>query len=162
MCWHRWLVVGPNCVAGTGPACPVLAAPLRPSVLLLRQCAADQSSNVRRCNPTSANPLCAACCARLAVEGSGFLYKQVRHMAGALLAVGFGRLDPQRIQQLLALSPEESPAGRSTREARGAQHCPWLLCALRILLVESHPVGYRAARSAGAAASSLLCCAALC
>lgn len=39
---------------------------------------------------------------RLAVEGNGFLYKQVRHMAGALLAVGSGRVPSEHIQELLA------------------------------------------------------------
>lgn len=40
--------------------------------------------------------------ARLEVEGSGFLYKQVRHMTGALLAVGTGLLAPGAIEAALA------------------------------------------------------------
>ena len=38
---------------------------------------------------------------RLDAEGSGFLYRMVRSLAGALYAVGRGRLSPQEIQQIL-------------------------------------------------------------
>ncbi len=37
-----------------------------------------------------------------AVEGSGFLYKMVRRLVGALHNVGLGRLDPEKIPSLLA------------------------------------------------------------
>ena len=52
---------------------------------------------------------------RLVVEGSGFLYKQVRHMTGALLAVGFGRLGPGRIEELLALGDAAAATGGCRR-----------------------------------------------
>lgn len=39
---------------------------------------------------------------RLEVEGNAFLYKQVRHMTGALLAVGAGQLPPEAITAALA------------------------------------------------------------
>ncbi len=52
-----------------------------------------------------------AVASRLAVEGTGFLYKQVRHMTGALLAVGTGKLDPRRIQQLLEAGDAAAPPG---------------------------------------------------
>jgi tRNA pseudouridine38-40 synthase len=35
------------------------------------------------------------------VEGSGFLYKMVRSMVGALLDVGTGKLSPQKIYEIL-------------------------------------------------------------
>ena len=38
---------------------------------------------------------------RIDVRGTGFLYKQVRHMVGALLSVGMGQLDPQEIARRL-------------------------------------------------------------
>ena len=38
----------------------------------------------------------------LTVEGSGFLYKMVRSFAGALYAVGRGRLSPDDIGKILA------------------------------------------------------------
>lgn len=39
------------------------------------------------------------------MEGSGFLYKQVRHMTGALLAVGAGQLGADAIAEALAAGP---------------------------------------------------------
>ncbi|KAL4430815.1 hypothetical protein ABPG75_006071 [Micractinium tetrahymenae] len=54
--------------------------------------------------------------ARLEVEGTGFLYKQVRHMTGALLAVGSGQLGPDAIAAALA-------AGGQART--GAQRHAW-------------------------------------
>lgn len=38
----------------------------------------------------------------LAVEGSGFLYKMVRSMAGCLVEVGLGRLSLERLSEILA------------------------------------------------------------
>jgi len=43
------------------------------------------------------------------VQGSGFLYKQVRHMTGALLAVGWGRLSLDHLQQLLEIGNSQPP-----------------------------------------------------
>lgn len=48
--------------------------------------------------------------ARLEVEGTGFLYKQVRHMTGALLAVGAGALRPDDVAAALAAG-EQAAAG---------------------------------------------------
>lgn len=57
------------------------------------------------------------------VQGSAFLYKQVRHMVGATLAVGMGRLDAGRVEELLAVGGSR-PVGHRARlwtvaEARG-------------------------------------------
>lgn len=38
----------------------------------------------------------------ITVEGSGFLYKMVRRLVGALYNIGLGRLDPEKIKTLLA------------------------------------------------------------
>ncbi|GBF88550.1 tRNA pseudouridine synthase A [Raphidocelis subcapitata] len=46
---------------------------------------------------------------RLEVEGSGFLYKQVRHMTGVLLALGEGRLGPDYISERLAVGASRPP-----------------------------------------------------
>jgi tRNA pseudouridine38-40 synthase len=46
---------------------------------------------------------------RLEVEGSGFLYKQVRHMTGALLAVGEGKLGLDAIAERLAAGNSRPP-----------------------------------------------------
>ena len=43
------------------------------------------------------------------ITASGFLYRMVRHMVGALVAVGRGQLPPQRISQLLALGSAQVP-----------------------------------------------------
>lgn len=57
------------------------------------------------------------------VEGSGFMYKMVRHMVGALLAVGAGNLSPDVIAQKLALGntqlPGEKYRGWSIAVAQG-------------------------------------------
>ena len=64
---------------------------------------------------------------RLQVEGSGFLYKQVRHMTGALLAVGQGQITPDAIVAALdagAAAGHDGPARHAARawtvaEAKG-------------------------------------------
>ena len=38
---------------------------------------------------------------QITAEAEGFLYKMVRSLVGALLAVGEGRLTPQRVQEIL-------------------------------------------------------------
>jgi tRNA pseudouridine38-40 synthase len=43
------------------------------------------------------------------VQGSGFLYKQVRHMVGALLALGEGALELQDIRARLEVGAREVP-----------------------------------------------------
>ena len=39
---------------------------------------------------------------RFVVEGGGFLYKMVRSMVGALIDVGYGKMDPSEIRAILA------------------------------------------------------------
>jgi len=39
---------------------------------------------------------------RLEFEGNGFLYKMVRNITGTLLEVGYGRIEPEQIPQILA------------------------------------------------------------
>jgi tRNA U38,U39,U40 pseudouridine synthase TruA len=46
------------------------------------------------------------------VHGSSFLYKQVRHMVGALLAVGGGRLARSDLEEELAAGGELAPQAR--------------------------------------------------
>ncbi|KAI8477440.1 MAG: pseudouridine synthase [Monoraphidium minutum] len=46
---------------------------------------------------------------RLEVEGSGFLYKQVRHMVGVLLAVGEGKLGLDFIHERLEVGRSQPP-----------------------------------------------------
>lgn len=57
------------------------------------------------------------------VEGSGFMYKMVRHMVGALLSVGAGTLSPDIIAERLALGktqiPGEKYRGWKIAEAQG-------------------------------------------
>jgi hypothetical protein len=45
----------------------------------------------------------------LQVQGSGFLYKQVRHMTGALLALGEGRIGLQDIAARLEVGNNQPP-----------------------------------------------------
>jgi tRNA pseudouridine38-40 synthase len=54
---------------------------------------------------------------RIDVEGDGFLYKQVRNMAGTLIAVGRGQWEPQRVSCILD-SRDRANAG-ATAPARG-------------------------------------------
>ena len=74
---------------------------------------------------------------RLEVAGSGFLYRQVRNMAGALLAVGRRTLAPEQIAHLLATggpdatpTQRHAPRGWDVAEAKGlclmsvSYHCP--------------------------------------
>jgi tRNA pseudouridine38-40 synthase len=54
---------------------------------------------------------------RFNVEGTGFLYNQVRNMVGTLLNVGMGRWEPDRIAEILA-GGDRAAAG-ATLPARG-------------------------------------------
>lgn len=54
---------------------------------------------------------------RFDVEGSGFLYNQVRNMVGTLLEVGRGQWPPQRVAEIIA-SRDRAQAG-PTAPARG-------------------------------------------
>jgi tRNA pseudouridine38-40 synthase len=54
---------------------------------------------------------------RIDIEGSGFLYKQVRNMVGTLVNVGRGHWEPARVAEVLA-SKDRSQAG-ATAPARG-------------------------------------------
>lgn len=45
----------------------------------------------------------------LQVQGSGFMYKQVRHMTGALLSVGQGKLQLSFLQKLLDIGNSLPP-----------------------------------------------------
>uniref|UniRef100_A0A383VMC2 tRNA pseudouridine synthase n=1 Tax=Tetradesmus obliquus TaxID=3088 RepID=A0A383VMC2_TETOB len=64
---------------------------------------------------------------RLEVTGSGFLYKQVRHMMGALLALGEGRIALQDIASRLAVGNTQPPGaggfwrGYNVAPAKGLQ-----------------------------------------
>jgi len=49
---------------------------------------------------------------RIDVEGSGFLYKQVRNMVGTLIEVGRGHWPPEKVAEILA-SRDRANAGRS-------------------------------------------------
>jgi tRNA U38,U39,U40 pseudouridine synthase TruA len=61
------------------------------------------------------------------VQGTGFLYKQVRHMTGALLAVGQGKMGLDHIQQLLEIGSSQAPGagggwrGYNVAPAKGLQ-----------------------------------------
>ncbi len=50
-----------------------------------------------------------ACCAGPQVEGAGFLYRQVRHMVGALVAVGQGRITPEHVAKHLEMGASQLP-----------------------------------------------------
>ena len=54
---------------------------------------------------------------RISVEGSGFLYNQVRNMVGTLIEIGRGHWEPERLATILA-GKERSAAG-PTAPARG-------------------------------------------
>lgn len=64
---------------------------------------------------------------RLEVQGTGFLYKQVRHMTGLLLAVGEGKMGPEHIRQLLEIGNSQPPGaggawrGYNVAPAKGLQ-----------------------------------------
>jgi len=49
---------------------------------------------------------------RFVVQGRGFLYKQVRHMVGALLAVGEGRLSAKDVENALKGGSEMAERNR--------------------------------------------------
>lgn len=49
---------------------------------------------------------------RVCIVGDGFLWKMVRHMVGAMLAVGRGLMKPSRVEELLAMG-SSVPAGAS-------------------------------------------------
>jgi tRNA pseudouridine38-40 synthase len=60
---------------------------------------------IRRCEITSAPSLNMAFSdplLRIEIEGDGFLYKQVRHMVGAMLAAASGRITSENISKALA------------------------------------------------------------
>lgn len=48
---------------------------------------------------------------RLAVYASGFLYRQVRHMVGAIIAAGLGTISTQTILHYLAMGSAEPLSG---------------------------------------------------
>ncbi|CAL5229933.1 g13359 [Coccomyxa viridis] len=64
---------------------------------------------------------------RLEVEGSGFLYKMVRHMVGALIAVGTGIIEPSVIARLLIRGSSQLP---------GEQHRGWAVAEAQGLTLE--------------------------
>lgn len=80
------------------------------------------------------------------VQGSGFLYKQVRHMVGALLALGEGALELQDIRARLEVGAREVPGrggqwrgynvapakGLVLHEVGGGRCCAVLCCAWRV------------------------------
>ncbi len=45
----------------------------------------------------------------LQVEGSGFLYKQVRHMAGVLISIGQGSMTLEALVHLLEMGSSQAP-----------------------------------------------------
>jgi tRNA pseudouridine38-40 synthase len=53
------------------------------------------------------------CACGVQVQGSGFLYKQVRHMTGVLLAVGQGKFSLDHVQALLEMG-NSKPPGRAS------------------------------------------------
>lgn len=59
------------------------------------------------------------------VEGNGFLYKQVRHMVGAILTAGRGRLTPEAISAALELGSTRPPGAQSSDA--------WQICNFRTL-----------------------------
>jgi len=72
---------------------------------------------------------------RIDVEGTGFLYNQVRNMVGTLIEIGRGRWEPEYISDILA-SRDRSNAG-PTAPARG-------LCLqwVRYDLTRPYPLSY--------------------
>lgn len=46
---------------------------------------------------------------RIALDGSGFLYNQCRHMVGCLISVGLGALRPDDVIRLLEIGAREYP-----------------------------------------------------
>ena len=98
--------------------------------------------------------LCFSLSCRLEVEGTGFLYKQVRHMTGALLAVGTGQLAPDAISAALAAgervrtgAERDAYRGWMVAEAKG-------LCLQQVVYAPCSSLG-AAQRPSGAAASWL-------
>lgn len=99
-------------------------------------------------------------CARLVVEGSGFLYKQVRHMTGALLAVGAGRLGADAIAAALEAGEEWAGAwgrGSVLGLAAGANRCAGCgACSMRCWIHVAHDKQQR--RSDELPSNRLLAC----
>lgn len=60
-------------------------------------------------------------CGGLQVQGTGFLYKMVRHLAGTLLAVGEGKLSLQEVQRRIELGSSAPPGGASGCAAGGPE-----------------------------------------
>ena len=58
----------------------------------------------------SATPAPCSLRLRFDFQGEGFLYRQVRHMSGALLAVGMGKLSPGDIREKLERGSRSPPA----------------------------------------------------
>ena len=83
---------------------PALAAALEPP---RRPVPAAPLGGAREGGPPSRAPT-----RRVEVHGSSFLYKQVRHMVGALLAVGGGRLARSDLEEELAAGGELAPQAR--------------------------------------------------
>ena len=54
---------------------------------------------------------------RILVTGDGFLYNMVRILAGTLLAVGMGRLEPKAVATIIA--GKRPPRRRTDRKAAG-------------------------------------------
>ena len=73
---------------------------------------------------------------RIDVEGTGFLYRQVRTMVGTLLSVGWGRWEPDQVVDILA-SRDRAKAG-PTAPAHGL--ClQWVRYPAEFLLPPEHP-----------------------
>ncbi len=75
---------------------------------------------------------------RMTVEGTGFLFNQVRNMAGTLLRVGRGHWAPEYMAEILA-SEDRGNAG-STAPAKGLT-LQWVRYPPRLLTPEPHYAG---------------------
>lgn len=56
------------------------------------------------------------------MEGNGFLYKQVRHLVGAMLTAGRGRLTLDAISSALQLGSARPPGARGADGRPAASH----------------------------------------
>jgi tRNA pseudouridine38-40 synthase len=73
---------------------------------------------------------------RIEIEGDGFLYKQVRHMVGAMLAAASGRISPEDISKALA-DPVHRGAAQGGALARPGAYVlaePHGLCLKKVFL----------------------------
>lgn len=73
---------------------------------------------------------------RISVEGQGFLYNQVRNMAGTLIEVGRGHWEPDRVAEILAT--RDRAAAGPTAPARGLCLC-WVRYPPHLLRPASPP-----------------------